>query len=185
MHNTKRWLQPLGAICRKHNQRICSSTKESPYNILHDPAANHRAFVHLHSKELERSTSPSPVKKKKKPSIDAPKIGDHVRISVKRSRLEKGSSRNSWSFELFRIAHVNDTDAEHTLYGLVELGGSPIQGLFYRPEIQVVTKDVSALHTLKILKEKQKNGITYVQYIFVNDPHGVAKWAPKSSITSV
>ena len=65
------------------------------------------------------------------------KVGDHVRISREKHKLEKGYTWN-WSEEIFKIVQV----IPHAMpvYRLEDLDSDPIEGTFYEMELQKVTK---------------------------------------------
>ena len=61
------------------------------------------------------------------------KVGDRVRITVKKSIFEKGYTPR-WTEEVFTISEVQDTDPP--TYKISDFNGEEIQGTFYEPELQ-------------------------------------------------
>jgi hypothetical protein len=60
------------------------------------------------------------------------KVGDNVRISIRKGVFTKGYLAN-WSAEIFTVARVNKTSP--VTYGLRDYTGTPISGCFYSEEL--------------------------------------------------
>lgn len=67
-------------------------------------------------------------------------VGDHVRISREKHKLEKGYTTN-WSEEIFKIVEVILHGVP--VYRIQDLDGDPIEGSFYQMELQKVAKPES------------------------------------------
>ena len=77
------------------------------------------------------------------------KLGDHVRLSKKKSLFEKGYTTR-WTEEIFVITKVKRTDP--VTYEVTDLNGEPIKGSFYEQELQKTTQEVFRIE--KVLKRK-------------------------------
>jgi hypothetical protein len=81
------------------------------------------------------------------------KVGDYVRITREKKKFEKGYTWN-WSEEIFKIVQV----IPHVVpvYRLEDLDQDKIQGTFYEPELQKVTKP-EAFKIAYIVRSQGKN----------------------------
>ena len=83
------------------------------------------------------------------------KIGDLVRISLKRRNLfDKPSSNIKWSEELFKIHSINKSNV--ITYKIKNLNDEIIDGIFYEKELQK-TKNTSEVHIIEKIIRKNKN----------------------------
>ena len=83
------------------------------------------------------------------------KIGDLVRISLKRRNLfDKPSSNIKWSEELFKIHSINKSNV--ITYKIKDLNDEIIKGIFYEKELQK-TKNTSEVNVIEKIIRKNKN----------------------------
>ena len=83
------------------------------------------------------------------------KIGDFVRISLKRRNLfYKPSSNIKWSEELFKIHSIDRSNV--ITYKIKDLNGEIIDGIFYQQELQK-TKNTSEICIIERIIRKNKN----------------------------
>ena len=83
------------------------------------------------------------------------KIGDLVRISLKRRNLfDKPSANIKWSEELFKIHSINRANV--TIYKIKDLNGEIIEGIFYEKELQR-SKNTSEVYVIEKIIRKNKN----------------------------
>jgi hypothetical protein len=62
----------------------------------------------------------------------------------------------NWTEEVFTIAKRFFTF--HVTYGLIDLSGDDINGKFFEPELQLITKTDDAYIFEKVLKTRKRNG---------------------------
>ena len=75
------------------------------------------------------------------------KIGDLVRISLKRSDIfDKTSSNIKWTQELFKIYSINKSNV--ITYKIKDLTGEIKEGIFYEKELQK-TKNTSEVYIIE------------------------------------
>ena len=83
------------------------------------------------------------------------KIGDLVRISLKRRPIfDKSSSNIKWTEELFKIHSINKSNV--ITYKIKNLNGEIIEGIFYERELQN-TKNTSQVYIIEKIIRKNKN----------------------------
>ena len=83
------------------------------------------------------------------------KIGDLVRISLKRRDLfDKASTNIKWSEELFKIHSINKSNV--ITYKIKDLNGEIIEGIFYEKELQK-SKNTSEVYIIERIIRKNKN----------------------------
>ena len=67
-------------------------------------------------------------------------IGDNVRITKKKNIFDKGYTQR-WTEEVFTISKIQLTIP--VTYKITDCNGEEIQGSFYEPELQNLTRRVS------------------------------------------
>ena len=83
------------------------------------------------------------------------KIGDLVRISLKRRNLfDKPSGNAKWSEELFKIHSIYKSNV--ITYKIKDLNDEMIEGIFYEKELQK-TKNISEVYVIEKIIRKNKN----------------------------
>jgi len=84
------------------------------------------------------------------------KVGDKVRITMRRQPFRKGNV-GGWSTEIFIVDACLPTVP--VTYRLINQANEPIKGKFYEPEIQKVVKsDEDRFDVEKILKTRKRGG---------------------------
>ena len=81
------------------------------------------------------------------------KVGDHVRLSLRKQLFKKGYKMN-WTEEVFEI--VNRRPRTLVVYEVRDLLERPIEGTFYEKELQKV-KDPDIFRVKKVLKKWMRN----------------------------
>jgi hypothetical protein len=114
-----------------------------------------------------------------KPKTRSPryKVGDHVRISKEKKKLEKGYEYR-FTEEVFKIIQV----IRHPVpvYKLEELMGEPIKGTFYEPELSIVRNFADREHQIdKVLRRKGNK--LFVRWLGYGPEHD--SWIDKSCMT--
>ena len=81
------------------------------------------------------------------------RIGDHVRLSLRKRLFKKGYKMN-WTKGIFQITHqISRTSVVYTVQDLLE---GPIEGTFYEEELQKIKRpDIFRIE--KVLKKSTKN----------------------------
>ena len=83
------------------------------------------------------------------------KIGDLIRISLKRRNLfDKPSSNVKCTQELFKIYSINRSNV--ITYKIKDLNDEIIEGIFYEKELQK-TKNISEVYVIEKIIRKNKN----------------------------
>ena len=121
----------------------------------------------------------------KKPIIKQPKrmfkVGDNVRISKIKQTFAKGYEAN-WTFEVFTVDQVLSTVP--ITYKLKDFNGDPIEGSFYKQELQKTTvpehyEIEKIIETRKVGKKKQ----VFVKWL--GWPSKFSMWIDESQITDI
>jgi len=156
---TTRWLEGVKQIVHAQNRTVTRAHGETPYDVVHDRAADMRATVKMFSyKDNPRSARPL-------------KVGQLVRISTLKRQFQKEGA-GGWSNEVFKIARVKHTRGEVTMYLLEDQGGEAIRGAFYGEEIQKVKiPDKNRYLIEKIIRRRTIRGV----------PHVLVRWYGKGA----
>ena len=110
------------------------------------------------------------------------KVGDHVRIGVKKEPFEKGYVQ-TYSSEIYkikqRLKHLNPVQ-----YRLQTLNSEDIEGKFYSQELVSVTYSPDKVYPVeKVLdKEKRKNGKVYVKVKWLGWNKSYNSWIPEKDL---
>jgi len=105
------------------------------------------------------------------------RVGDTVRIVMKRLAFRKGYEEGRWSRELFVVSRQIPT--KPVTYELVDLDGESIKGAFYGAELQKVRRpDTNALFAVeKILKTRRRRDGTIEHFVkWVGYPAKFNSW---------
>ena len=83
------------------------------------------------------------------------KIGDLVRISLKRRDIfDKASNNIKWTQELFKVYSINRSNV--ISYKIKDLNDEIIEGIFYERELQK-TKNTSEVYIIEKIIRRNKN----------------------------
>jgi Integrase core domain len=145
-----RYIDVLQDIVHSYNNTYHRSIKMTPTEAS-DPANTKQVWQNLYGKRV-RHIPPSRIRFKYK-------LGDYVRISEERDVFRKGY-KQGWSREVYRIVKCSPRDP--VVYKLEDLGGEPVIGSFYEPELQKVPKP-SEQEIQEALRNRRNNkrGIEY------------------------
>lgn len=123
-NSTRKWTIVLQDVIHALNHRIHSTTKMRPVDVTYDNAEELR-------KRLYASND-----KTQKPRF---KVGDYVRISIRKKLFTKGQNR--YTDEIFKITEVLPK-RNPIVYRIQDLKGEPILGYFYeRNMVRVQLKE--------------------------------------------
>lgn len=140
------WIDNLQDYVDFYNKRIHRTIKMAPCDVKEEDAPRLLNTSYNYSQE-----------KVKPPKF---KVGDHVRISKYKHVFEKSYTPN-WSTEIFTITDVNTQFNPETYY-LQDIHKEPIQGGFYRENLQLV-KHSDGYLIEKVLKRKP--GKIFVKFL--------------------
>ena len=115
---TQKWEIFLPKFIKSYNNRIHSTTKQRPIDLVNDPT------IVLDTEPVRRSR------------IKLPPIGSFVRLSRLRGIFEKEAS-GTWTKEIFRVVrHI--TSQPIPMIRVESLSGDPVLGSLYPQEYQSV-----------------------------------------------
>ena len=133
VNGTYKYIDILSSLINEYNNKKHSSTKLSPNELYFDK----KNFMKIN-------------KKNKLPISYDFKIGDKVRISKFKKKIEKGYTPN-WTEEIFIIYAINMTNP--VTYLIKDLNNNPIKGSFYKQVLQKTTGQ-ELFRISKIIKKK-------------------------------
>ena len=151
-NNNTVWYNILPKLTKTYNNRYHSTIKMAPIEVN----KNNEKYIKGNIYSYDKTTK-----------IPRYKIGDLVRISLKRRKLfDKPSSNIKWSEELFKI-HLIDRSNVIT-YKIKDLNGEIIDGIFYQQELQK-TKNTSVIYIIERIIRKNKNKYLVIKRNYSND----------------
>ena len=111
------------------------------------------------------------------------KVGDTVRIAVKKGPFEKGYVQN-YSSEIYKI-NERLTHLEPVQYRLETLNGEDVKGKFYPQELTSVVYNPDKIYPVEkvVAKEKRKDGKTYVKVKWLGWNKSYNSWIPQEQLT--
>ena len=139
-NNNTVWYNILPKLIKIYNNRYHSTIKIAPIEVN----KNNEKYIKENIYTYDKTTK-----------IPRFKIGDLIRISLKRRNLfDKASSNIKWSEELFKIHSINRLNV--ITYKIKDLNGEIIDGIFYERELQK-TKNTSEVYIIEKIIRKNKN----------------------------
>ena len=126
-NNTQKYIDVLPNMVEKYNNTYHRSIKLTPSD-----ARNPANYQHVHNAlyatvNARKATSPKF------------HVGDKVRITRKKGTFEKGFTPN-WTEEVFTISSVKAT--KPPTYTIKDTLGEPVQGTFYKQEMQLSAQEI-------------------------------------------
>lgn len=107
-------------------------------------------------------------------------VGDFVRIAKNKNMLIEKSNLPNFTDEIFKITQI--VHRKPQVYHLSDENG-PIDGVFYAPELQKVTKCSETLFRIeKILKRQTRGGVKMCFIKWMNQDKSKNSWIPASDI---
>jgi ribosomal protein S6 len=165
-----RYLDILQDVANTMNKRVNRSINMAPADVNENNVYKVWKFV----RDKHKS-----VKKCQKSDIE---VGSYVRVSKnKYTPMDKGFLPN-WSDQVFKV--VKHTLRNPQIYELENLLGEKIEGIWYKPELQIVKYDENTIYRIdKILGKRKRNGITEVcvKWKGYDDPR-FNSWLPETQI---
>ena len=139
-NNNTIWYNILPKLIKIYNNRYHSTIKMKPIEVNKNNERDIKENIYTYNKTSKNSKF---------------KIGDLVRISLKRRNLfDKPSSNIKWSEELFKIHSINKSNV--ITYKIKDLNNEIIKGIFYERELQK-TKNTSEVYVIEKIIRKNKN----------------------------
>lgn len=160
LNGNYKWVDILQGLVTKYNNTVHSKIKMKPVDV----DENNAESLKLHVYNNYDVSDPA----------GKFKLGDRVRISKSKTIFTKGYLP-SWSSELFTIAKVKRT--KPVTYELKDYQDHPIQGSFYREELQK-TKHPDVYIIEKILKKRGDK--VYVKWLGFDSSHN--SWISKGDL---
>ena len=139
-NNNTVWYNILPKLIKIYNNRYHSTIKMPPIEVNKNNEKYIKENIYTYNKTSK---------------IPKFKIGDLVRISLKRRNLfYKPSSNIKWSEQLFKIHSIDRSNV--ITYKIKDLNGEIIDGIFYQQELQK-TKKTSEIYIIERIIRKNKN----------------------------
>lgn len=167
---TFRYLEILPSIVKSINNTVHRTTGKRPVEI--NESNESETWHHLYDNQ----------------GVDTTKfrfnIGDHVRISAEKSKLQKGYLPN-YTDEIFivteRLKH-----RKPVAYRIADLEAEPIEGIFYEPELVKVIQTVGPYREIeKIIRSQKRDGLLYHLVKWKNEPSNKKSWVSEKELVSL
>lgn len=129
-NNTLRWVDMLPALVNSYNHTRHSSLGTSPIQVLHSEG---QELEDQWQRQHGRGVNTKQYAMARR-DLKAFKRGDMVRVATMKGHFEKGYTPK-WQREVFRVGRVLYRHPR-VAYRLVDLQGEPIEGIFYREQLQ-------------------------------------------------
>ena len=138
-NNNTVWYNILPKLIKIYNNRYHSTIKMKPIEV----DKNNEKYIKENAYTYNKTS--------KNPKF---KIGDLVRISLKRRNLfDKPSSNIKWSEELFKVHSINKSNV--ITYKIKDLNDEIIEGIFYEKELQKSRN--TGVYVIEKIIRKNKN----------------------------
>ena len=152
----------LPKLLKIYNNRYHSTIKMAPIEVNKNNAKYIKENIYTYDKTTK---------------IPRFKVGDLVRISLKRRPIfDKSSGNIKWSEELFKIHSINRSNV--ITYKIKDLDDEIIEGIFYEKELQN-TKNTSQVYVIEKIIRKNKNKYFVKWRGYSND---LNSWVDKDDI---
>lgn len=175
-NNTLSFIDQLQNFVKAYNDSYHSTIKMAP------SAVNDRNVLQVYE-NIKASQMKNKRKNKKIKRQDTDiKVGDYVRMSKEKKTFRKGYLKN-YTEEVFRVKAV--IQRTPVVFRLVDLAGEDITGIFYKPEIQKINFDETAVKVIfKIIKQRGRG--KNLQYLVRWAGYSPAfdSWVAAKSITT-
>jgi len=143
--NGFRYLDVLPAIVENYNHTKHSTIKMSPMEAVKPENLEVLIFNYYNAPRKEVKDD------------DDLEIGSHVRLQLKKEVFDKQINQNSFTREVFIVISKNNTVP--TTYNLVDLMGEPVEGSFYRQELQKTDNKDDFFEVEKVLEKRGNKGL--------------------------
>lgn len=180
--HTNRYIDILPKLLSAYNNRLNRAIGMSPAEASkRENETNVRRILYPQGRVFQKL----PTNKKGKSDIATVDVrlvpGMRVRISKVKGNFEKGYLPN-WSQEDFIIKDVIERGGEERrIYKLEDRAGEPIQGIFYREELQPISRNQYTIEHV-IRKGKNKNGKSVCLIKWYGWPSKFNSWIDEEEI---
>lgn len=165
-NGTQKYIDILQALMNKYNSTKHRSIGMTPLDARQ--SSNYQqVFKNLYFKKVQS--------RNKTPKY---KVGDKVRISVKKDIFEKGFTIN-WSDKIYTIIEVLKTLPP--TYKIKD-DREEIKGTFYKEELQKTSEDTFRIE--KVLRWKKQDGKRIARVKWTGYDSSYNSWVPESEITN-
>ena len=165
-NGTQKYIDILQPLIDKYNSTKHRSIGMTPIDAR-KPSNYHQVFKNLYFKKVQS--------RNREPKY---KVGDKVRISVKKNIFEKGFTTN-WSDKIYTIIEVLKTLPP--TYKIRD-DREEIKGSFYEQELQITSEDTFRIE--KVLRWKKQNGKRIARVKWTGYDSSYNSWVPESEITN-
>lgn len=164
------YISNLQKLVAGYNNTVHTSINNKPNDVSYQN--QHKLWQEI---DVRHQTISSRKNSKRTPILP----GMHVRISKARTAFERGYTPN-WTSEIFTVrATVPFT--KPTTYSIEDLGGEPVEGQFYRQELQIVSKP-TVFRVENIIKTKNTNGLKMLFVKWFGYPTSFNSWISENNI---
>ena len=161
-NNNTLWYNILPKLIKIYNNRYHCTIKMKPIEVNKNNEKYIKENIYTYDKTIK---------------IPRFKIGDLVRISLKRRPIFDKPSRNiKWTEELFKIHSISKSNV--ITYKIKDLNDEIIEGIFYERELQK-TKNTSEVYIIEKIIQKNKNKYLVKWRNYSNDFNS---WVDKDDI---
>ena len=122
------------------------------------------------------------VKKEGKHTKPVYKVGDSVRISMKKATFQKGYEQ-TYSYQVYTVSKVLRTYP--VTYKIRDYKGEELEGSFYKRELQVVDKNDGIWPINKILGTVKRRGATYYRVNYLGYPDTLTDLIPQQDLFKI
>ena len=159
-HNkTQRWEKFLPRFIHSYNNRLHSSTRQRPVDLINNP------LILPH-----QDTNPSP-----RPVI-LPPVGSFVRLNRIRNMFDKEST-GTWTTEVYRVTAHKLMPRSIPMIKVEDLAGEPVIGALYPQEYQQIFFDVGSREIAHVFQtQRQRGQKTRYLVSFVGFPSSYRAW---------
>lgn len=153
-NNSVRWIDWIGDLIGAHNNREHSATLQKPNDVLSDPEIQWEVWDRM---TLEFKRKQTKLSSKSHPLLE---VGTFVRIAKLARRFEKIESTGPWSREIYTIAWVTNSNQREIvpMYSLQDFKKNPLEGRFYREELQPIQYSEKNLFRIEEVLERRYKG---------------------------
>jgi hypothetical protein len=148
---TRKYVNVLPDLVSRYNSSYHRSIKMRPIDMNKENELT--VWVYLYGERNE--------KKNLKKSNNELEVGDSVRISLERGTFHK-SYLDGWSEEIFTVNHK--LDGSPVVYKIKDDDDESLDGIFYKQELQKVTKP-SSYKIEKIIRKKKSVGGSWLYFV--------------------
>jgi transposase InsO family protein len=177
-NNTLKFTDQFQNILQSYNNSYHSSIKMAPSEVNYDTmdVVIRNLYGHILPNGDDHRPSQPPLS-----------VGDYVRVSKIKSKLFRKEYKGNWTEEVFQISHVYHT-APHVTYGIVDLDGEKIEGMYYGYELQQIPSvdlDKDEFKIERVLKTRTRNKVKEMYVKWLGYPDKFNSWVKATSVRSI